>query len=100
VSWIGTSKREILYQGEVLNISARIMELAKHLTQPVLISRAMAEKIPSGYAKALSYQGNYPVKGVEQPVEVYAVALPAVELPKAIPSLRVAEEKPKVRVAI
>ncbi|HEU4470438.1 MAG TPA: adenylate/guanylate cyclase domain-containing protein [Flavisolibacter sp.] len=71
VSWVGTSKREIVYQGEVLNITSRITELAKNLGHPLLVSEAVASRTGSFAKKRLLFAGKYVLKGVELPVTIY-----------------------------
>ncbi|GAO44085.1 heme-binding protein [Flavihumibacter petaseus] len=70
-TWVGRSKREILYQGEVLNIAARIAELAKHLSFPLLVSRAIADGLSPGGKARLHYGGAYAVKGLDNLLPVY-----------------------------
>jgi adenylate cyclase len=70
-TWVGHSKREIVYQGDVLNLTARLTDLAKNLNYPIIMSENVASQIASHFADSIIHGGNYAVKGVEEPVSVY-----------------------------
>ena len=73
VTWVGSTKREILFQGEVLNTTARIMDMAKKLSQPILISSEVARKLIPSFADKITYSGLYKVKGIEGDLALYGL---------------------------
>ncbi|HEY6953649.1 MAG TPA: adenylate/guanylate cyclase domain-containing protein, partial [Flavisolibacter sp.] len=70
VTWVGQSKKEILYQGEVLNVTARITELAKRTGYSLVVSQAFFDGLGLRN-KALKYAGNFPVRGLETRLPLY-----------------------------
>ncbi|GGB58554.1 adenylate cyclase [Roseibium aquae] len=69
----GESRLDFTVVGPVVNLSARIAELAKDLNLNILVSEAVAEIM--GCRGGL--YGTYEVKGFDEPVSVYAPILPA-----------------------
>ncbi len=74
-TWVGHSKREIVYQGDVLNITARLTDLAKNLNYPIVLSENIARQIMPKYKDQIIHGGDYTIKGVEDPVPVYFFVL-------------------------
>ena len=70
VTWVGQSKKEILYQGEVLNITARITELAKKTTYPLVVSKEFFDGLGQKNS-LLKYIGNFPIRGLETSLALY-----------------------------
>jgi adenylate cyclase len=70
---IGTIKHEIAYLGDTLNVAARIEEACKELEHQVLASADVvsAVELPSGTAG--TSLGTIPLRGVAEPVELYAI---------------------------
>ena len=70
-TWVGHSKREIVYQGDVLNITARLTDLAKNLSYPIVVSEAVASQLAFQFREHIIFGGDYTVKGVDNPIPVY-----------------------------
>jgi adenylate cyclase len=69
---IGVASRiEFSVIGPCANEVARIEELTRKLSQPVLVSGTLAEVLPS--TVPLTDLGSYPVKGVSAPMTVFAL---------------------------
>jgi adenylate cyclase len=71
----GDSKRQITYLGDVLNVAARLEEVAKMRHIDFAIAGALIDKIvlPPGFdATSL---GAVSLRGVAEPIDVYAVAM-------------------------
>ncbi|MBX3169690.1 MAG: adenylate/guanylate cyclase domain-containing protein [Candidatus Eremiobacteraeota bacterium] len=65
-------KREYTAIGDEANVAARIQSLCKELSQPILVSQAVYERLAGQFD--FEYQGSHEVKGRTQPVEVYSLA--------------------------
>lgn len=76
VGEIGVIKREIVYSGDILNTTARMMEQCKVQNQLLIISREvldfMTDKFMAGYT--LSPLGNMSLRGKKHMVELYGVS--------------------------
>jgi len=70
-TWVGRMKRELVFQGEVLNITARITSLAKNLTYPMLLTQQVADKLTLPIRKQVSPAGSYSLKGIKDELSVY-----------------------------
>ena len=74
-TWVGRMKRELLYQGEVLNITARLTGLAKKLSYPLLITTAIADQLSKEIKERVIPAGTYSLKGLNDPLLVYFIRL-------------------------
>ena len=74
---IGDIKREIVYNGDVVNTTSRIQEKCRELGVDLLASADLMERLdlPGGYAA--DGLGPIELKGKEAPVELYAVRFTA-----------------------
>jgi len=72
----GETRLDFTVIGPVVNMSARIAELAKNLNAEILVSGAIAD-IMGCHANLF---GSYEVKGFEEPVSVFSPSLTAVDV--------------------
>jgi adenylate cyclase len=56
--------------GPAVNMASRLEALTKQLGKPVLLSRAFADLVESDFA--LERVGEYPVRGFNDPIELFA----------------------------
>ena len=56
--------------GPAVNMASRLEALTKQLGRPVLLSRAFADSVGSEFA--LERVGEYPVRGFNDPIEMFA----------------------------
>lgn len=72
---IGSPER-MLYTviGDVVNVAARLESLTKDERRPILVTRAIADGLPTPYRLSLECLGPRHLKGRREPVEVYAVS--------------------------
>ena len=65
------SRLDFTVMGVAVNRTARLESLTKELNSPILMSGDFNNKISqSGF-----YKGNYEVKGVKQPLEVFSATV-------------------------
>jgi adenylate cyclase len=68
---IGSRKRlDFTVIGPAVNIAARLESLTKEIKRPVLLSKAFAEM--AGCQSSLENLGPYPIRGLGEPVEIFA----------------------------
>ena len=67
---IGALKKEIVFTGDPLNVTARIQGLCKELQENFIISAAVIAQLP-GYSNAFQSLGTFPIKGRQAPMEVF-----------------------------
>ena len=70
---IGTIKHEIVFLGDTLNTAARIEQAGKGLQRPFLASGAVVSAIDLPDEVAIESLGQIELRGVEEPVELFAV---------------------------
>ena len=70
---IGTIKHEIVFLGDTLNTAARIEQAGKGLQRPFLASGAVVSAIDLPDEVAIDGLGQIELRGVEEPVELFAV---------------------------
>jgi len=73
IGQIGEIKREIVYNGDVLNTTSRIQNLCNDYNQELLISRSLLIqlKIPDQYVQ--EYQGKVSIRGKKEEINLYAI---------------------------
>lgn len=70
---IGFIKSEIVYHGDVLNSTSRILEACNHVDNELLVSSQLLNHIAlPGFLKA-SKCGNMKLKGKKHPIELYSI---------------------------
>lgn len=74
-TWVGKMKRELVFQGEVLNITARITDLAKNLSYPILLTQQVVNRLTQHIREQVLPGGSYTVKGISNPLSVYFLKL-------------------------
>jgi adenylate cyclase len=72
---IGDVKKEIVFQGDVVNTASRIKETCGSLGVKMLISRELLDKLPMENSSYKTLRaGSFLLKGKEREVELYSVA--------------------------
>ncbi len=72
VGEIGALKKEIVFTGDVLNVTARIQGLCKTVGADLLVSSALYKELSKGNYKAKS-MGTHRLSGRSEPIELYAL---------------------------
>jgi adenylate cyclase len=70
----GDSKRQITYLGDVLNVAARLEQLAKSIDADFVASADMLPRLALPSHVQLLDRGEHSLKGVERPLQVYSLA--------------------------
>lgn len=70
---VGALKKEIVFTGDVLNQTARILSLCKPLGADILMGDALAARLSSGDGWALRSAGRQVLRGKDRPVELFAL---------------------------
>src|SRR3989442_1084807 len=73
VGEIGMIKKEIIFTGDTLNTSARIIELCNHYKADLLISENLLEQLQDNATCKYEKVGQLELRGKQQPVTVYNV---------------------------
>lgn len=76
---VGALKKEIVFTGDVLNQTARILSLCKPLGADVLMGDALVTRLGTGDDWALRSAGHQVLRGKDRPVEVFALEAAALE---------------------
>jgi adenylate cyclase len=73
IGQIGDIKREIVFNGDVLNTTARIQDLCNKYQQELLVSRRLLSllKLPQEYAQ--EYLGKFQLRGKEEEIHLYGI---------------------------
>ena len=74
-TWMGRMKRELVFQGEVLNTTARVTNLAKNLSYPILLTQQVVDRLPDSLREDTLEAGSYFLKGINMPVAIYILTL-------------------------
>ena len=70
----GDSKRQITYLGDVLNVAARLEQVAKIIDADVIVSAAMLPRLALPEDVDVLDRGEHMVNGVAKPLQVYSLA--------------------------
>ena len=70
---IGDIKREIVYNGDVLNTTSRLQDLCNNYNEELLISRTLLTKLKLPDNIAQEYLGNIKLRGKEREINIYAL---------------------------
>jgi adenylate cyclase len=70
-TWVGKMKRELVFQGETLNITARLIALGKNLSYPILLTKEVAENLEGIMRERVVEAGTYSLKDVSNPMTIY-----------------------------
>jgi adenylate cyclase len=73
VGLIGDLKREFVFNGDVLNTTARIQELCNEYNQELLVSRKLLTKITFPENLEQEYLGKIQLRGKENEVYLYGI---------------------------
>jgi adenylate cyclase len=74
VGQIGDLKSEIVYNGDVLNTTARIQELCNEYNRELLISRSLVAQLNLPASFDQEYLGKVKLKGKEKEIHIYAIS--------------------------
>lgn len=69
----GDNKREIVLFGDTVNTAAGLVDSAKELRHPVVISRSLLDHFPDVGEADITHLGPTPLRGQSDPVDVAAV---------------------------
>ncbi|OEK03719.1 hypothetical protein BFP97_02740 [Roseivirga sp. 4D4] len=70
---VGVLKKELLFTGDALNVTARIQSLCNELNAELLISRDLLEEISlNGSIESVS-KGSFALRGRDKPIELFSV---------------------------
>ena len=72
---IGTVKKDIVYSGDVLNTTARIVALCNQYQETLLISDTLYEELKHATAYRFTYIDSPLLRGKQDPFAIYAVKL-------------------------
>lgn len=79
VGQIGDLKREIVYNGDVLNTTSRIQELCKTYNNDLLISRNLLAKLKLSDSFQQEYIGSVHLRGKEKNIYLYGISQNVIE---------------------
>lgn len=71
---VGDSKKEIVFQGDVMNTASRIQNQAKMFNKPLLISEDLLKILALDSKYRIEDMGKFKLKGKEQELQLYSVA--------------------------
>lgn len=74
VGQIGDIKREIVYNGDVLNTTSRLQELCNEYNKEFIISRSLLSKLKLPEKIDQEYLGKVKLRGKEQDIHIYGLA--------------------------
>lgn len=76
VGEIGIIKKDIVYSGDVLNTTARILELSKHYQQKLIITQTLYERLASKPTR-FNFQclGQIPLRGKDTQMDLWTVSI-------------------------
>ena len=70
---LGDLKREIVYNGDVLNTTARIQELCNEYKRELLISRRLLARLKLSNEYEQEYFGKVKLRGKETDTHIYGI---------------------------
>lgn len=73
VTEVGDIKREIAFHGDALNTAARLLELCREYDATILVSGRIQESIVGEPGLLTELQGEFTLRGKQEPVRVYGV---------------------------
>ncbi|MFC4212359.1 adenylate/guanylate cyclase domain-containing protein [Pedobacter lithocola] len=71
---IGSLKKEIIFSGDVLNVSARIQALCNQLNVDILISKNLVNELNASNRYELTSKGEHLLKGRNALMEIYTIS--------------------------
>ena len=74
VTWVGELKKEILYLGDVMNTTARIMGECNRLSQELLISGEMLDKLESLQGIQATFIEAITLRGKKEEVRLFGLS--------------------------
>ena len=69
---VGKSKKSLVYHGDVVNTTSRIIGMCRTLNQPFLVSEALLKLIGPEHIQVLE-QGDFILKGKSEQVQLFGV---------------------------
>ncbi len=83
VTWVGELRKTIVYHGDVLNTTARVLEHCKESGYELLITRELLDRTEVPSRVSLSDLGEVPLRGKDHPTRLFGLhrILPLAKLP-------------------
>jgi adenylate cyclase len=78
VGEVGGRKRDIVFHGDVMNTTSRLEQVARELDRQLVVSADALRRLADADQYALEDLGAHSLRGRSDPVQIYAVAGPAV----------------------
>ena len=74
VGQIGDLKREIVYNGDVLNTTSRIQDLCNKYNQELLVSKTLLSQLKLSANIDQDFLGNVKLRGKEKDIQIYGIS--------------------------